>query len=61
MTEQIKSGKIAPGMTFNEKVWALTRRIPRGKVVTYGDIARKLNTTGYRTEITEEISSQGDR
>src|SRR4051812_2671884 len=45
---EIKSGRIVPGMTFNEKVWALTARIPKGKVVTYADIARALGTTGYR-------------
>ena len=35
-------------MTFNEKVWALTKKIPAGKVATYGDLARKLGTTGFR-------------
>lgn len=44
--KQIKSGQITPGMSFNEKVWAMTARIPAGKVVTYGDIARKLKTPG---------------
>jgi methylated-DNA-[protein]-cysteine S-methyltransferase len=44
----IKSGKLHPGMSFNEKVWAVTAQIPKGKVVTYGDIARKLNCTAYR-------------
>jgi methylated-DNA-[protein]-cysteine S-methyltransferase len=44
----IKSGQLNPGMSFNEKVWAVTAQIPRGKVVTYGDIARKLNCTAYR-------------
>jgi methylated-DNA-[protein]-cysteine S-methyltransferase len=48
MEAQIKAGKVSPAMSFNQKVWALTARIPRGKVVTYGDIARKLNTTAYR-------------
>ena len=37
----IKSGKITPSMSFNEKVWALTARVPKGKVVTYAQIARK--------------------
>ena len=45
---QVKAGRISPGMTFNEKVWALTSRIPRGKVTTYGQIARKLGTCAYR-------------
>lgn len=35
-------------MTFSQKVWAITARIPKGKVVTYGDIARKLNTKAVR-------------
>src|SRR3954469_18426679 len=50
MTHQskIKSGRLKPTMNFNEKVWAITARIPRGKVATYGDIARALNCTAYR-------------
>ena len=45
---QIKAGEIVPGMSFNEKVWALTARIPAGQVRTYGSIARELGTNGYR-------------
>jgi O-6-methylguanine DNA methyltransferase len=45
---QIKTGQVCDGMTFNEKVWALTARIPKGKVTTYGDIARALNCNGAR-------------
>ena len=45
---EIKSGKLSKDMTFNQKVWALTARIPAGKVTTYADIARCLNTKGYR-------------
>ena len=45
---QIKTGKLAASMNFNQKVWALTARIPQGKVVTYGDIAKKLGTKAYR-------------
>ncbi len=48
MEEDIKAGRIRQGMTFNQKVWALTARIPRGKVTTYAEIARKLGTRGYR-------------
>lgn len=44
----IKAGKILPGMSFNEKVWALTARIPAGRVRTYAWIARELGTKGYR-------------
>jgi methylated-DNA-[protein]-cysteine S-methyltransferase len=46
--DEIKSGRISRAMTFNEKVWALTARIPRGQVTTYGEIARALRTKGYR-------------
>jgi methylated-DNA-[protein]-cysteine S-methyltransferase len=46
--DEIKSGRLQPGMSFSERVWAVTAQIPRGKVVTYGDIARKLNCNAYR-------------
>ncbi|HEX2971257.1 MAG TPA: MGMT family protein [Tepidisphaeraceae bacterium] len=46
--EQIKAGQICKEMSFNQKVWALTARIPRGRVVTYADIAHKLGTKAYR-------------
>ena len=44
----IRAGRIIDGMNFNQKVWALTARIPKGKVTTYGEIARALNTQAYR-------------
>ena len=46
--QSIKAGLLKPSMNFNEKVWALTARIPKGKVTTYAAIARKLNTKAYR-------------
>ena len=45
---QIQSGRITPAMSFNQRVWAITARIPRGRVITYGDIARILGTRAYR-------------
>ena len=45
---QIKAGKLLQSMSFNERVWALTARVPKGKVTTYGQIAKKLNCKGYR-------------
>jgi methylated-DNA-[protein]-cysteine S-methyltransferase len=45
---EIYSGKIVEGMSFCQKVWALTARIPEGKVTTYGHIAQKLGSRGYR-------------
>ena len=44
----IKSGRLVQGMSFDEQVWALCARVPRGHVVTYGDIARRLNCRAYR-------------
>src|SRR3954454_20513326 len=41
---EIKSGRIVDGMNFNQKVWAVTARIPKGKLTTYGDIAMALGT-----------------
>lgn len=35
-------------MKFDEKVWQLMKRIPKGKVTTYALIAKKLNTKAYR-------------
>jgi O-6-methylguanine DNA methyltransferase len=35
-------------MSFDEKVWNLMKLIPRGRVTTYGLIAKKLNTKAYR-------------
>ena len=44
----IKAGRVLPGMSFNQKVWALTARIPAGKVTTYARIAEALGSKGYR-------------
>ena len=33
---------------FQEKVWELLKKIPKGKVTTYGLIAKKLGTKAYR-------------
>ena len=35
-------------MNFEEKVWKLMERIPKGRVTTYGQIARQLNTKACR-------------
>jgi methylated-DNA-[protein]-cysteine S-methyltransferase len=35
-------------MKFEEKVWKLMKKIPKGRVTTYALIARKLNTKAYR-------------
>jgi methylated-DNA-[protein]-cysteine S-methyltransferase len=46
--QQIRAGRVLPGMSFNQKVWALTARIPKGRVTTYAELARALGTTAYR-------------
>jgi len=33
---------------FQEQVWKLTKKIPRGKVSTYKEIAHALGTKAYR-------------
>jgi methylated-DNA-[protein]-cysteine S-methyltransferase len=45
---EICAGRLRPGMTFNERVWALTAQVPAGKVVTYADVAAALGSKGYR-------------
>lgn len=44
----ILEGKILPGMSFNQKIWALCTRIPAGKVATYADLAAAAGSNGYR-------------
>jgi methylated-DNA-[protein]-cysteine S-methyltransferase len=34
--------------TFNQRVYALCRKIPKGNVATYKEIATALNTKAYR-------------
>ena len=33
---------------FQQKVYDLCKRVPRGRVTTYGEIGRKLGIQGYR-------------
>jgi len=35
-------------LSFDETVWKLMESIPKGKVTTYGLIAKKLRTRAYR-------------
>ena len=49
MERFIKSGQLKPGMSFNEKVWAITARIPRGKVMTYKDVSEYVGWGSGRT------------
>lgn len=40
--QAIMAGRINKDMSFTEQVWAATSRIPRGKVTTYGAMAKIL-------------------
>jgi methylated-DNA-[protein]-cysteine S-methyltransferase len=44
----IKAGRIRDGMSFCQKVWAITARVPAGNVTTYASIARALGGSAYR-------------
>jgi methylated-DNA-[protein]-cysteine S-methyltransferase len=46
--KNIRSGKLTPALSFEQKVWAVTSRIPKGKVATYAWVARQMNSTAYR-------------
>ncbi len=35
-------------MRFDQRVWKLCKRIPKGQVSTYGELARALGTKAYR-------------
>ncbi len=35
-------------MSFNKKVWQLCKKVPRGKVTTYKEIAAAMRTKAYR-------------
>jgi len=35
-------------MSFSQKVWAVTRRIPPGKAASYSDVATALGGLAYR-------------
>ncbi|MCP3686410.1 MAG: MGMT family protein [bacterium] len=34
--------------SFNERVWSITKKVPKGKVTTYAEIARKMKCKAYR-------------
>ena len=34
--------------SFNERCYKVLKKVPRGKVTTYGEIARALKSKGYR-------------
>jgi len=46
--DAIRRGELTPVMNFDQRVWALTARVPTGYVTTYRDIAQALGTRAYR-------------
>jgi methylated-DNA-[protein]-cysteine S-methyltransferase len=42
----IVAGEMDGTLSFNERVWALCARVPRGRVTTYGRIAAALGKPG---------------
>jgi methylated-DNA-[protein]-cysteine S-methyltransferase len=46
--QQVLRGELCESMTFSQRVWALTARVPRGQVTTYGLIARQLGSRSGR-------------
>lgn len=48
LKQVICAGQVCEGMTFAQRVWAITARIPAGKVATYGQIARALGGNAAR-------------
>lgn len=42
----ILAGRCNAEMSFSQKVWAITMRIPPGKVTTYGDLAQAMGSPG---------------
>lgn len=35
-------------MNFNQKIYQITKKIPKGQITTYKAIAKKLNSKAYR-------------
>jgi methylated-DNA-[protein]-cysteine S-methyltransferase len=48
LESDIRAGRLNNAMSFNQRVWAITARIPRGQVTTYAEVARALGSKGYR-------------
>lgn len=44
----ICAGRLKRGMSFNQRVWAMVARIPRGKVASYSQVAAALGSRGCR-------------
>jgi O-6-methylguanine DNA methyltransferase len=47
-------------MTFKEKVFAIVRKIPRGGVMTYGEVARLAGAPGAARAVGSVLSTNYD-
>jgi O-6-methylguanine DNA methyltransferase len=47
-------------MSFAEKVYAVVRKIPKGKVLTYGDVAKKIGKPGAARAVGTILSKNFD-
>ena len=45
---EILAGRVREGMSFDQRVWAMTARVPRGRVTSYGRIAAALGGNAAR-------------
>lgn len=48
LEQQIRRGELTEAMNFHQRVWALTARVPPGRVTTYAALAAALGSRGYR-------------
>ncbi|MCR4325090.1 MAG: MGMT family protein [Candidatus Curtissbacteria bacterium] len=46
-------------MNFNQKVWEITKKIPKGKVSTYGEIATKLGNPRLARQVGWALHANG--
>jgi len=46
-------------MNFNERVYALVRQVPRGKVVAYGDVAAAMGSPRAARQVGRALAALG--
>ena len=47
-------------MTFKEKVYAVVKKIPKGKVLTYGEVAKRVGKPGAARAVGTVLSQNFD-
>jgi methylated-DNA-protein-cysteine methyltransferase-like protein len=56
----VKSIRLSKAKTFFSRIYALVRRIPRGRVATYGQIARAVGAPGAARTVGWAMHGCGD-